>query len=476
MIPPGGNMMKRLFLIAILSFVFAFTAFSKNEFSITYVDGSLRIQTRISQLTFNTREGVLNEMALTMETYNKVYGYGEDGFDLLLNGEKIAPDKVLVNNQDVSSFEGKTEILKENEGVEIDFHYGQTIKRITIPYGPYYEISIELLGEIPEGLTLSLPRLADFNPNNNTDRVNETGKVFTSYYQKTVALAIWSIERGQTSFRLDGSKYVNQLPISSDGVRVNGYVGPAKKLTFIQAVFPEEYVWLSRTVNSYPKASSWYDPLFYLLVYLMDWLYNLTKNYGWALILYTIIVRLALFPLTFSQTKSMITRKKLEKDTEYIKIMKIQDNQKKQKELMDFYKKNKASPAAGCLPTLLQLPIFLLLYAVIRYESELFAFGPTFFFWQDLSIGGFKENILIVIISFVINFFNTLITSSDTKQAKQGLLMAGIFPFLFITLATGLQIYWVAQSVIQWIITLLLFKKSGVQGISMKEFFLSFKK
>ncbi len=468
--------MKRLFLISILLLVLTFTAFSKNEFSITYVDGFLRVQTRISQLTFNTREGVLNEMALTMETYNKIYGYGEDGFDLLLNGEKIVPDKVLVNNQELVAYIGKTVILKENEGVVLDFYYGNTIKRVTIPFGPYYEIYVELRGEIPDGLTLSLPRLADFNPNNNTDRVNETGKIFTSYYQKTVALAIWAIEKGQTSFRLDGSKYVNQLPVALDGLQVKGYVGPAKKLTFIQAVFPEDYVWLSRIVNSYPKASSWYDPLFYLLLYLMDWLYNLTKNYGWALILYTIIVRLALFPLTFSQTKSMITRKKLEKDSEYIKIMKIQDNQKKQKELMDFYKKNKASPAAGCLPTLLQLPIFLLLYAVIRYESELFAFGPTFFFWQDLSIGGFKENILIVVISFVINFFNTLITSSDTKQAKQGLLMAGIFPFLFITLATGLQLYWVAQSIIQWIITLLLFKRSDVQGISMKEFFQSFKK
>jgi len=468
--------MKRAFAIAILFFVFALTAFSKNEFSLVYVDGFLRIQTRISQLTFNTREGALNEMALTMESYNKIYGYGEDGFDLFLNGKKITPDGVSINGRDAASFAERTVSLEENEGVVIDFHYGNMIKRVTVPYGPYYEMSIELLGEIPEGLALSLPRLADFNPNDNTDRVNETGKVFTSYYQRTVALAVWAIERGRTAFRLDGSKHANELPIADDGVKIKGYVGPAKKMTFLQTVFPEEYVWLSRIVNSYPKASSWYDPLFYLLVYLMDWLYYLTKNYGWALILYTIIVRMALFPLAYSQTKSMITRKKLEKNAEYIKIMKIQDNQKKQKELMDFYKKNKASPAAGCLPALLQLPIFLLLYAVIRYESELFAFGPTFFFWRDLSIGGFKENILIVIISFVINFFNTLITSSDTKQAKQGLLMAGVFPFLFITLATGLQIYWVTQSVIQWAITFWMFKRSDTQGITIREFLLSFKK
>jgi len=89
--------MKRAFAIAILFFVFALTAFSKNEFSLVYVDGFLRIQTRISQLTFNTREGALNEMALTMESYNKIYGYGEDGFDLFLNGKKITPDGVSVN-------------------------------------------------------------------------------------------------------------------------------------------------------------------------------------------------------------------------------------------------------------------------------------------------------------------------------------------------------------------------------------------
>jgi YidC/Oxa1 family membrane protein insertase len=464
--------MKRTLFITIFLLLLSVLSFGKNEISVTYIDGYLRIQTRIAQLTFNALDGVLNEMALTMETYNKVYGYGDDGFDLFIGEKAMIPDKVMLNNEPVESLAGKTKTISGD--VTVDFYYGDMIKRVTIPFGPYYQISIDLIGDIPAELQIALPRLADFNPNNNTDRVNENGKVFTSYYQKTGSVAIWEVRGGETLFRLDGSKYVNQLEIPVAGLHINGYIGPVKKMTFIQTVFPEENVWLSRTINSYPKATSWYDPLFYLLVYLMDWLYGLTKNYGWVLILYTLIVRFALLPLTYSQTKSMITRKKLEKDTEYQKIMKIQDAQKKQKELMDFYKRNKASPAAGCLPTLLQLPVFLLLYAVIRYESELFAFGPSFLMWQDLSIGGFSQNILIVLISFVINFFNTLITSSDTKQAKQGLLMAGIFPFLFITLATGLQIYWVAQSIFQWVFTWYLFNRNQVEGISIKEFFKSF--
>lgn len=467
--------MKRIMIVLGLLLVLSICVFSKNEVKVTYIEGFLRIQTRIAQYTFNIRQGFLNEVALNMEAYNKIYAYGEDGFDLSTDSGKLTPVSATINGKEMDSLVGKTEVFAEKD-IELLFNYGDFTKKITIIFGPYYQMDVAVEGKIPENLTIALPRLADFNPNNNTDRVNENGKTYTSYYEKTTAIAIWAIPDSNTSFKLDGSKSVNLLQVSSEGVVIHGYMGPAKKMTFIQAAFPDDYLWLSRTVNSYPKASAWYDPLFYLLVYLMDWLYSLTKNYGWVLILYTLIVRLALYPLSHSQTKSMISRKLLEKNPEYQRIMKIQDNQKKQAELMKFYKQNKVSPAAGCLPTLVQLPIFLLLFAVISYESELFAFGPTFLFWEDLSIGGFAENILIVIVSFFVNFFNTLITSSDAKQAKQGMLLAGIFPFLFITLATGLQIYWVFQSIFQWAITWYLYRKNQIAGISVKEFFGSFKK
>jgi len=246
-------------------------------------------------------------------------------------------------------------------------------------------------------------------------------------------------------------------------------------MTYIQAIFPDEYIWLSRIINSYPGASNWYDSIFYVFVWLLDALFKLTANWGWALILFTLIIKILLYPLTHSQTKSMVKRRLLEKDPDYQKIMKIKDNQEKQQKLMKFYKEKKVNPAGGCLPILVQMPIFFLLFAVLRYQSELFAFGPQFLFWTDLSIGGFAENILLVLISVVISFFTSLLTSSEVKQAKQSILFA-FFPFLFIGLATGLQIYWVFSAVFQFFQTLYIYEKYHIKGIQIKDFFASFKR
>jgi YidC/Oxa1 family membrane protein insertase len=176
------------------------------------------------------------------------------------------------------------------------------------------------------------------------------------------------------------------------------------------------------------------------------------------------------------QTKSMIDRKKLEEDPEYKKIMKIEDKQKKQEALMKFYKEKKVSLAGGCLPMLIQMPFFFLLFAVIRYESELFIYSPGFLIWQDLSVGGFLQNIPLVLISAVIGFFNSLITTSDSKMALQGVLMGALFPFLFIMLPTGLQLYWVTSTLYQFVVTYYVYKKNDIRGLSAKEFFSSLKK
>jgi YidC/Oxa1 family membrane protein insertase len=178
-----------------------------------------------------------------------------------------------------------------------------------------------------------------------------------------------------------------------------------------------------------------------------------------------------MYPLMHAQNKSMIERKKLEKNPKYTKIMKIEDKQKKQEELMRFYKENKINPAGGCLPLLVQMPIFFLLYAVIRYQSELYAFGGSFLIWQDLSIGGFAQNIWLVLIAVLVGFFNALITSSEAKMALQGVLMGALFPFMFIGLPTGLQLYWVSSQLLQFVITYFIYKRNDVHGLTVKEFF-----
>lgn len=463
---------KILFLILILfTSIFVSVIFANNEINVTYLDGMLSIKTRIAHYVLNAQQGVLSEVTLTMEDQKLIYRNDNDGFYTTLDASPIYPSEITVNGKEVTEFLNTTQAFAQD--VIVSFNYGSFQKNVIIPFGPLYEINLEITGEIPANLELTFPRVGYVAE----DNVKDDGRIMTSYYEKTKSLAIWKLDgQGSSHFKINGSKEANTVEVTYHGLHVSGYIGPAKKMTFINRAFPEDNVWISRVVNSYPGASSWYDPIFYLFVGLIDWLRNVTGNYGWAIILFTLIIRTLMYPLFHMQTKSMIDRKKLEEDPEYKKIMKIEDKQKKQEALMKFYKEKKVSLAGGCLPMLIQMPFFFLLFAVIRYESELFIYSPGFLIWQDLSVGGFLQNIPLVLISAVIGFFNSLITTSDSKMALQGVLMGALFPFLFIMLPTGLQLYWVTSTLYQFVVTYYAYKKNDIRGLSAKEFFSSLKK
>ncbi len=447
------------------------TLFGANEIDVTYLDGMLSVKSRIAHYLFDAQKGLLQEVNLTVERQNLIYRNDDDGFYTTLDASPVYPSKIMVNGLEIEQFQNKTQEFTRD--VVIEFDYGRFQKVITVVFGPLYQINLQIKGEIPDYLAVAFPRVGFIAE----DRVNDNGQIMTNYYEKTKALAIWKLsDTGSSHFKIDGSKKANIVDVSYHGLSVSGYMGPAKKVTFINKAFPSDNVWISRIVNSYPGASSWYDPIFYLFVGLIDWLKQVTGNYGWAIIIFTLIIRALLYPLFHVQTKSMIDRKKLEEDPEYKKIMKIEDKQKKQEALMKFYKEKKVSLAGGCLPMLLQMPVFFLLFAVIRYESELFIYSPGFLIWQDLSVGGFSQNIILVLISAVIGLFNSLITTSDAKMALQGVLMASLFPFLFITMPTGLQLYWVTSTLFQFIVTYYVYKKNDIHGLSLKEFIASFKK
>jgi len=110
----------------------------------------------------------------------------------------------------------------------------------------------------------------------------------------------------------------------------------------------------------------------------------LTRNFGLTIILFTIVVRLALYPFYHAQTKQMIQMRKIQPAVDAIR-KKYKDPQKQQEELMKIYKENKINPSSGCLMLLVQLPIFALLYGVIQSYQELFSVSGGFLIWKDLS-------------------------------------------------------------------------------------------
>ncbi|HKK97483.1 MAG TPA: membrane protein insertase YidC, partial [Marivita sp.] len=157
-------------------------------------------------------------------------------------------------------------------------------------------------------------------------------------------------------------------------------------------------------------------PIFWLLHYLNI----LIGNMGWAIIGLTLIIKAVLFPLAYKSYVSMAKMKELQPEMEKIKERAGDDRQKLQQEMMEMYKKEKVNPASGCLPILLQIPIFFSLYKVIFVTLEL-RHAPWLGPFQDLSAPDPTS---------IFNFFGLLPWAAPTPGSLLALVFIGILPLL----------------------------------------------
>ena len=116
----------------------------------------------------------------------------------------------------------------------------------------------------------------------------------------------------------------------------------------------------------------------------LDYLFNLTNNYGYSIIILTILIRLVFFPLNQFSMKSMARIKLLGPEMEIIKTKYKDDKQQQQKEIMKLYSTNKINPAASCLPIFIQIPIFFSLYKLLLLDIAM-RHAPFFWIWEDLA-------------------------------------------------------------------------------------------
>lgn len=184
-------------------------------------------------------------------------------------------------------------------------------------------------------------------------------------------------------------------------------------------------------------------PLFWLLKFFNGFLYN----YGYAIILITIVTRIPFIPLLNKGQKSMKKLQEIQPKMAEIKEKYKKDPQKMQKEMTELYKKHKVNPVGGCLPMLLQIPVFFALYKVLLIAIELR--GAPFMLWiTDLSVKDPYYVLPIVMgITMVIQQKMTP-TGMDPKQAKLMMLMPVVFTFLFLNFASGLVLYWLVNNVL----------------------------
>ena len=212
---------------------------------------------------------------------------------------------------------------------------------------------------------------------------------------------------------------------------------------------------LSKAINF-----GWFDPIAKPLLYFLKFLYRYIHNYGLAIIIVTILIKVAFWPLAQKSAKSMKTMQKLQPKMAKLKEKYGKDKEKMNKELMQLYKTYKVNPMGGCLPMLLQIPVFFALYKVLLQSIEV-RHAPFMLWINDLSapdrlmipgvnipyLGGIPVLTLLMGLSMYLQ--QKLSPSSlDPMQARMMQFLPVIFTCMFINFPSGLVLYWLINNVL----------------------------
>lgn len=224
----------------------------------------------------------------------------------------------------------------------------------------------------------------------------------------------------------------------TQALSLHGYVGPKEWRTF-EAIHPD-------LVNNIEFG--WFTFLSKPFFRVMLWIHDFVGNWGWAIILFTLLVKLILFPLSYKGMMSMNKMRDLAPKMKELKEKYGKDPAKMNQQTMAMYKKHGANPMGGCLPMLLQIPVFFALYRVLLNADELQ--GAPWIGWiVDLSD---KDPFYILpVLMGVSMFFQQKITPNtmtDPMQKKIFQWFPVIMTFFFLTFPAGLVLYWLTNNLL----------------------------
>ena len=234
----------------------------------------------------------------------------------------------------------------------------------------------------------------------------------------------------------DSTKHPIPYIMLDSTIELEGYVGP-KNYQLLKSIYEP-----LTDVVEYGLITFFAKPVFLLL----EWLYMLMGNWGWAIIGLTIIVRLILFPLSYKGIMSMQRLKDLTPKMKEIQEQYKGDPQKMQMHMMQLYKKHGANPLGGCLPLLLQIPVFFAIYRVLYNAVELKS--SQWILWiHDLSV--MDPYFILPILMGASMYIQQALTPNtlDPTQAKIFKLLPVIFTLFLITFPAGLVLYWTINNI-----------------------------
>lgn len=273
---------------------------------------------------------------------------------------------------------------------------------------------------------------------------------FSSFILKDNRTTLFSkyMPNSQTPYLIRATSGFHEAPAGGNTeIKAQIYIGPK-----IQEKLPNISKGLDLTVD-YGVFTAISKPLFWVLNKIHDYV----GNWGWSIILLTILIKLLFFKLTEKQYNSMARMRKLSPRLKILKERHKDNKQKFNEEMMKLYKKEKVNPMGGCLPMLVQIPVFISLYWVLQESVELRQ-APFMLWLTDLSSP--DPYFILPAINAVAMYMTQKLSPTpgmDPMQAKIMKYMPLAFSVMFAFFQSGLVLYWAVNSSLsllqQWVIT-----------------------
>ncbi len=445
------------------------------------------VETDYYTAIFSNQGGALK--SLVLKKYRETSGAGGQPVSLISESSaegfalKTGASGFFLDPAAIYSQSNDTLRVSGNETKRLDFTWtspqGVTVTKSYTFSGAGYEIGLETRiansGATPltGALTLSLPH--PVGPKNkqsrfeidsavtradgkfSTEAVKDipekpkkyvSGVEWTGYADKYFLSAVLSKDGsiGPVAIEKGNARYLNTLissppldlkPGQTTAIAYRLFFGP-KDLDILKA----QGAGLEQSLDL-----GWFSALAKPLLYTLKFFYKYTHNYGIAIIIITVIIKILFFPLTHKSYKSMKDMQKLQPMMAELKEKHKDDRDAMNKAMMELYRTHKVNPLGGCLPMIVQIPVFFALYKALMFSIEL-RHAPFMLWITDLSA---KDPYYVTpIIMGATMFIQQKMTPStmDPMQAKMMLALPVVFTFMFLNFPSGLVIYWLVNNIL----------------------------
>lgn len=291
----------------------------------------------------------------------------------------------------------------------------------------------------------------------NIDRNIEDGWIAM---QQQYFLSAWVPEKNQTNHYYS---HVTPTSNSKENIYTIGYIGPNMVLAPNANVRTESTFYVGPEVGKRLKEVAkgleltidygWLWPISKIIFWVMAKIHSIVGNWGWSIVLVTLLIKLLFYTLSDKSYKSMVKMRELQPRLQMIKERYADDKAAMSKATMELYKKEKVNPMGSCLPMIIQIPVFIALYYVL-IESVQLRQAPWIFWIHDLSV---KDPYYVLPILMGLSMLLQQKISPpppDPTQAKVMMLMPVVFTVFFLNFPSGLVLYWLTNNVLsilqQW--------------------------